>query len=70
MQLQLMYTVRELAGLLDISYERRINVRRFLKRVGIPLRYSKGPRSKGYVLLEDIKEKCPSLWRSLLTKAA
>ena len=70
MQLQPMYTVRELASLLDISYEKRITVRRFLKRMGIPLRYSKGPRSKGYVLLADIKERCPHLWRSLLAKAA
>ena len=66
MQLKLMYSVRELTALLGLPYKKRIAVRRLLKRAGIPLRYSKGPRSKGYVLVADLKEKCPRLWNSML----
>ena len=66
MQLKLMYSVRDLTILLGLPYEKRIAVRRLLKRAGIGLHYSKGPRSKGYVLLADLKEKCPRLWHSML----
>lgn len=66
MQQRLMYSVRELTSLLGLPYEKRITVRRLLKRAGIPLHYSTGPRSKGFVFLDEIKERCPPLWSAVV----